>query len=150
MGSSDSMPEISADVDGCIRRTCADCGKHFASFIDEREPRDTYWCPYCGQQLTWDRWFTPAQQAYFEDVLAEDALAVADQELNAALTEPPPRSPFHEATTDLVSVAVPCHPGTKLKLEPSWSKGLRCHLCGAQSHRRRAALGRVRLRRRES
>jgi hypothetical protein len=141
------MREIAADGDGCIRRRCTGCGKDFASPIDER---DTYWCPYCGEPRTWDRWFTPAQQAYFEDVLAEDAGLLAHHGPHDELTELHPRAPFHETTTDLVAVPVQCHPGMKLKLERSWSSGVRCHLCGTQAASRRTALGRMRLRRRES
>jgi hypothetical protein len=161
------MREISADVDGCIRRKCTECGKHFASSIKQRQQQDTYWCPYCGQERTWDRWFTAAQQAYFEDALAEDALALVDQELDEALTELartsegviqyhpyrtllPPRTPLSEPTVDLVLALVACHPGGKLKIEPGWSKPVRCHLCGAEAQSKRAVLGKLRLRPAES
>ena len=77
------MPEISADGDGCVRRSCADCGRHFASSI---EHRDSYWCPYCGVERRWECWFTPAQQKYLDDALAEDVLATAYQELEHELS----------------------------------------------------------------
>src|SRR5215470_6731236 len=123
------MPEISADGDGCIRRRCVECGRQFASSIEQR---DSYWCPYCGAQRSWECWFTPVQQRYLDDALAEDALAAVSEELEDTLTElaldsegvlehqpkrtpPPPREPLHESTDDLTTVPVPCHPGTMLK-----------------------------------
>ena len=140
------MPEISADGDGCIRRRCLDCGRHFASGLEQQ---DGYWCPYCGAQRSWECWFTPLQQRYLDDALAEDALAIADLGLEDPY-HPPPRAPLNESTADLATVAVACHPGAPLKLEPGWSKAAWCHLCGAQPQVGRTALGRVRLRRRES
>jgi hypothetical protein len=158
------MPEISTDGDGCVRRRCVDCGRHFVSSIEQR---DSYWCPYCGAQRPWECWFTPAQHGYLDDALAEDVLSTAYQELEDVLTvlaldpegevvslqrreQPPARPPLHEPTVDLAMVPVPCHPGARLKLEPGWSNGVRCHLCGTQAESTRTVLGRVRVRRRES
>ena len=140
------MAELSADGDGCVRRQCVDCGKHFASGTEQR---DTYWCPYCGAQRSWECWFTPLQLRYFDDSLFEDALAIADLGLEDPY-QPPPRAPLHESTADLATVPVPCHPGVKLKLEKGWSKVVWCHLCGDLAQTARVTLGRVRLRRRES
>jgi DNA-directed RNA polymerase subunit RPC12/RpoP len=140
-----------------------DCDRHFASSIEQR---DTYWCPYCGAQRSWDCWFTPVQQSFLDDALAEDVLATAYQELEHVLNElaldsegvivnspehdrPAARPALLEPTVDLTTVPVPCHPGAKLKLDPGWSDGVRCHLCGSQAQSRRTALGRVRLQRRE-
>ena len=83
-GRSNAMAEISADGDGCIRRRCVDCGRHFAS---STEQRDTYWCPYCGVQRSWECWFTPVQNKYLDDALAEDVLATAYTELQDVLTD---------------------------------------------------------------
>ena len=158
------MPEFSADADGCVRRRCVDCGRHFASSMEQR---DRYWCPYCGVQRSWECWFTPVQQKYLDDALAEDVLVTAYEEVEDVLTElaldsegvienrpernqPPARAPLHEPTVDLATVPVPCHPGAKLKLEPGWSNGVRCHLCGTKAQSARTVLGRVRVRRRES
>ena len=159
------MPEISADGDGCVRRRCDDCGRHFASSIEQR---DTYWCPYCGVQRSWERWFTHGQQKYLDDALAEDVLAKAYQQMEHVLGElaldsegvivnlpqndepEEARPPLLEPTIDLAFVPVACHPGAKLKLEPGWSDGVRCHFCGTQTPQStRTTLGRVRLRRRE-
>jgi hypothetical protein len=157
------MAEISADKDGCVRRRCADCGRHFASSIEQQ---DEYWCPYCGVQNPWECWFTPAQQRYLDDELAEDVLTTAYQELEGVLTElaldsdgviesrpkpgqPPLREQLRESTADLAPVSVPCHPKAGLKLEPGWSAVVWCHLCAAPVQGTRTALGRVRLRRRE-
>src|SRR5215813_11441312 len=126
------MPEISADGDGCVRRRCVDCGRHFASSI---EHRDTYWCPYCGVQRSWDSWFTPMQQKYLDDALAEDVLTTAYQELEHVLGDlsldsegvivkpkkvqhgqPPARPPLLEPTVGLATVPLPCHAAAKLKL----------------------------------
>jgi hypothetical protein len=162
-GISKAMPEISADGDGCIRRTCIDCGRHFASSIEQR---DRYWCPYCGVQRSWECWFTPVQKRYLDDALAEDVVATAYQELEDVLTDlaldsdgvlesrprpgQPPRAPLQEPTVDLAAVSVPCHPGARLKLEPGWSRTRWCHLCGAQASSGRAVVGRLRLRPPES
>jgi len=162
-GNSKAMPEISADGDGCIRRRCVECGKHFASSIEQR---DTYWCPYCGVQRSWECWFTPVQKKYLDDALAEDVLATAYQELEDVLTDlaldsegviesqprrsQPPRAPLHELTVDLATVPVPCHPGARLKLEPGWSRTRWCHLCGTPAPSGRAIVGRLRLRLPES
>ena len=158
------MPEISADGDGCVRRACVDCGRHFASSIDQRE---SYWCPYCGVQHPWESWFTPAQKKYLDDALAEDVLSAAYQELAHELSVPalssegvivssaqrdqrPAHPPLLEPTIDLTMVPVPCHPGARLKLEPGWSNGVRCHLCGTTTQVTRTPLGRLRLRRRDT
>ena len=160
-------PEISPDVDGCIRRKCADCGRHFASSIEHGGQLDQYWCPYCGAQRSWECWFTHAQRRYLEDGLAEDALAMVDREMDEALTElartsggvvqyrpirnqPTPRAPLDEATVGLAAFSMPCHPGARLKLEPTWSRAVWCHLCGTQAQDGRAVVGRLRLRPRES
>ena len=145
-GRSNAMAEISADGDGCIRRRCVDCGKHFASSIEQR---DWYWCPYCGVQRSWEYWFTPRQEKYLDDALAEDAFAMADHGPEDVF-QPPPRAPLHESTTDLATVPLPCHPTTRLKLVFGWSRVVWCHLCGVQAQLARTALARVRLRRRES
>ena len=161
------MPEISADGDGCIRRRCAACGRQFASSIDQREQQDMYWCPYCGVQRSWDRWFTLIQRKYLEDALAEDALATVDHEMDEALTElartsggviqyrpsrkpAPPRDPLQESTVDLAAVSLACHPGARLKLEPGWSRVMWCHLCGAQAQGGRRVLAKLCLRPRGS
>jgi len=158
------MAEISADGDGCVRRRCVECGRHFASSIEQQ---DRYWCPYCGVHNPWERWFTPAQQKYLDDALAEDVLATVDQEMDAALTELarssegvveyrphyrplPSREPLQESTVDLTTVPMPCHPSARLKLEPGWSGVVWCHLCAAPAQSTRTALGRIRLQRRES
>jgi hypothetical protein len=157
------MSEISADGDGCVRRRCVDCGRHFASSIEQR---DTYWCPYCGVQRSWACWFTPIQQRYLDDALAEDVLTSAYQDVEHVLgelaldsegvlgsspqsAEPVARPPLLEPTVDLASFPVPCHPGARLKLEPGWSNRVRCHLCGTQALSTRTALGKLRLIRRE-
>jgi hypothetical protein len=162
-GQRKAMAEISADGDGYVRRRCADCDRHFASSIEQR---DTYWCPYCGVQRSWGCWFTPVQQRYLDDALAEDVLVTAYEEVEHVLTElaldsegvlvdssqrdqSPTRPPLLEPTADLAPVAVSCHPGAKLKLEPGWSNAACCHLCGTKAQGTRTTLGRVRLRRRE-
>ena len=158
------MAEISADRDGCVRRRCVDCGRHFASSIEQR---DTYWCPYCGSERSWDSWFTPAQQKYLDDALAENVLVTAYQEVEHVLNElaldsegvvvnsqwrdqSETHPPLLEPTVDLTAFSVSCHPGAKLKLEPDWSSAVLCHLCGGKAQSTRTPLGRVRLRRRES
>ena len=158
------MAEISADGDGCVRRRCVDCGRHFASSIEQR---DSYWCPYCGVQRSWECWFTPTQQKYLDDALAEDAFATAYHELEETLTEltlnservlecrpkgnhPTPREPLQECTADLTAVSVPCHPRARLKLEAGWSRAMCCHFCGTQALSGRAVVGKLRLRRSES
>jgi len=158
------MPEISADGDGCVRRMCVDCRRHFAGSIEQR---DSYWCPYCGVQRPWESWFTPVQQRFLDDALADDVLTAAYQELDHVLTElaldsegvivsapqrnqPPTRPPLQEPTVDLAMVPLPCHPGARLKLEPGWSNPVRCHLCGTEARSRRTVLARVRVRRPES
>jgi hypothetical protein len=120
-------------------------------------------------QRSWECWFTHRQQKYLDDALAEDVLAKAYQEVEHVLGElaldsegvivnsPPQhdepeeaRPPLLEPTLDLAFVPVACHPGAKLKLEPGWSEGVRCHFCGTPAPQStRTTLGRVRLRRRE-
>ena len=158
------MAEISADGDGCIRRRCVDCGRHFASNIEQQ---DRYWCPYCGVQNSWECWFTPAQQKYLDEALADDVLSSAYQELDGVLTgraldsdgviEMRPAldqalhsEPLRESTADLAPVSVSCHPAARLKLEPGWSAVVWCHFCAAPTESTRTTLGRVRLQRRES
>lgn len=157
------MAEISADGDGCVRRKCVDCGRHFASSIEQR---DTYWCPYCGSERSWDSWFTPAQQKYLDDALAENVLVAAYQEVEHVLNElaldsegivvnskwrdqPAPCPPMLEPTVDLATVPVSCHPGAKLKLEPGWANAVACHLCGTKAQKTQTVLGRLRMRRQE-
>jgi hypothetical protein len=155
------VPELSADGDGCVRRTCVDCGRHFASSIEQR---DSYWCPYCGVQRAWGCWFTLVQQKYLDDALAEDVLATAYQEMEHELTvlaldsegviasspQRPPRTPLLEPTVDLSMVPVPCHPAARLKLEPGWSSEICCHFCGTKAQKTQKVVGRVRVRRPES
>jgi len=153
------MPEISADGDGCIRRRCIDCGREFASSIEQR---DSYWCPYCGVQRSWECWFTPVQKRYLDDALAEDVLAAAYEDVEDVLadlaldsegvieTQPrrtrPPCAPLHELTVDLLGVPVPCHPEARLKLASGWASARWCHLCGAPVPGGRRVVGRLRLR----
>ena len=113
------MPEISADGDGCIRRRCVECGKHFASSIEQR---DTYWCPYCGVQRSWECWFTPVQKKYLDDALAEDVLATAYQELEDVLTDLALDSEgVSRASRDAVS-----HRARPFTSSPSISQPFRC------------------------
>ena len=157
------MAEISADGDGCIRRRCVDCGRHFASGIAQQ---DRYWCPYCGAQKSWEWWFTQTQEKYLDEAIAEDVLSSAYQEVQGVLTDlaldsagviesvprssqPPLREPLRESTADLSAVSVPCHPDAGLKLEPGWSGVVWCHLCAAPAQSTRTPLGRLRLLRRE-
>jgi hypothetical protein len=156
------LAEICADGDGCVRRRCADCGRHFASSIEQR---DSYWCPYCGVQRPWECWFTPVQKKYLDDALAEDVLSAAYNEMEHELFvlalnsegvivsspqrhQRSARPPLQEPTDDLTRVPVPCHPAAWLKLEPGWPHGGRCHLCGTGAQGTRTPLGRLRLRRR--
>jgi len=153
------MPEISADGDGCIRRRCIDCGREFASSIEQR---DNYWCPYCGVQRSWECWFTPVQRKYLDDALAEDVLAAAYDDVEDVLTDlaldsegvieeqprrgQPPRAPLHEPTVDLAAVPVPCHPAARLKLASGWTTARWCHLCGTPAPGGGTVVGRLRLR----
>jgi len=139
--------EIATDPDGCFRRRCRVCRKHFATSLDERaRPNARLWCPYCGAERAWDCWVTPAQQNYLENVAAENAFAMVGPDVDDALIElarssagvieyrpigtRPPRAPFFESTSGLLVVSTPCHPDDKLKVEASWLKPVRCHLCG--------------------
>jgi hypothetical protein len=157
------MAEISADGDGCIRRRCVDCARHFATSVAQQ---DSYWCPYCGAQKSWEWWFTPTQEKYLDEAIAEDVLSSTYQELEGVLndlaldsaaviesrpkrSQPPLREPLRESTADLAAVSVPCHPDARLKLEAGWSGVVWCHLCAAPAQGTRTPLGRVRLQRRE-
>lgn len=150
------MPEIAADPDGCVRRRCPACRKHFATNLVQGAGQGVFlWCPYCGADRAWNRWFTPGQENFLENGLAEEGFTMVDPELDNALVDlargsggvieyrptgsRPPRAPYCESTADLVAVSIPCHPELKLKVEASWSRPVRCHLCGTEERGREGA-----------
>lgn len=144
-----SMP---LDADGFLRRQCPTCNREFKWLNTTDNDPDTavnsgdgYFCPYCGIQAARSAWFTDAQVALAQNILAVE---VVDPMLNK-FSQDIQRSfksnsmirstvrydhterldPLTEVD-DMVRVSFTCHPTEPVKVSEDWNKPVHCLICG--------------------
>lgn len=138
---------------GFLRRRCPNCNREFKwhSGPTEDRPIDAtdppfYYCPYCGNPAGHDDWWTEAQLAYAQQLLAGEGARQVNDELRrmarrhrggfVTMTvrpgpEPEPPAPLVEPS-DMVAVASPCHPWEPIKVLEGWTGPVHCLVCAQQ------------------
>jgi hypothetical protein len=143
---------VSLPLDGgFLRRQCPNCGRQFKWHhgpTDER-PHDfidppLYFCPYCGEASTLDKWLTDEQREYMLGMAAGPATREITDELQRVVgrhtskflkmsvrpsSEPEPPDPLVE-TNDMMAVSSPCHPWEPVKIADDWREPIHCLVCG--------------------
>lgn len=128
--------KVPLDSDGFLRRQCPTCEREFKwrvaqgdEEVDaETDSNDSYFCPYCGVQAPADAWFTEAQQALAENIIATEFIGPIVDKIGS-YTAPERLDPLTEPD-DMSRIDFPCHPAEPLKVRDGWRKTLRCLICG--------------------
>jgi hypothetical protein len=129
--------QIPLDSDGFLRRQCPTCEREFKwrappgnEEVDAEAVGDGgYFCPYCAVQAPADAWFTEAQQALAENIIATECIGPLVDKIGS-YAAPERLDPLTEPD-DMIRIDFPCHPAEPLKVQDGWRKTLHCLICGA-------------------
>lgn len=145
-----SMP---LDSEGFLRRQCPTCEREFKwlhTASDPAEPQvstdSDYFCPYCGIQAPANSWFTEAQVARAQNLVATEVVGPMIKKFsddirrsfrsslvvqsNGTHTKLEQLDPLTEED-DMLKISFTCHPTEPVKIIEDWDKAVHCLICGA-------------------
>lgn len=138
------------DDDGFLRRECPTCVRQFKWLHTKgedtaRSESRVYFCPYCGELASPDKWWTREQLEYMQELAIQrvgeeilDPFASSMQKLNR------PGSPVSVQVTrkhrpipaklvepnDMKELVPTCHASEPVKVSESWTGVVHCLVCG--------------------
>jgi len=154
---------LPVDKNGGLRRCCPLCSREFKVVLSEDELRDLTeesleaaltqeddveqkelspeqrTCPYCGQRVSVDNWWTQDQVTFFMDITRNIAMREVHESFKRLERSMPstfkagkaeliePRKPTEP--DDMKMFALPCC-DQRIKIEENWSDTVYCFLCG--------------------
>jgi len=137
--------EVEALVESYLTETSSDSGERETVIETESE---SYYCPYCGQEASSDKWWTADQLAYVEGICKNIAIKAINEQLIA-----PMKKNFGHSKSDLISISIdanelkeeepkkplevndmriftlPCC-SARIKVEESYRGSIHCIKCG--------------------